>query len=68
MGGKPRTFVPVVYTEQHDVMRLYEVIARDNRTNAEFNGTGFTADGAPNKADLYQTWQQGGVVIALTPR
>ncbi|GAA5078514.1 nitroreductase family deazaflavin-dependent oxidoreductase [Nocardia iowensis] len=68
MGGKPRTFDPVVHTEQRDVMRLYEVIARDNATNAKFNGIGFTADGSPNKADLYQTWQQGGVVIALTPR
>ncbi|WP_433655466.1 hypothetical protein ACQPW1_31905 [Nocardia sp. CA-128927] len=67
MGGKPRSFDPVVHTGEQDVMRLYEIIARDNRTNAKFNGIGFGADGSPNKADLYQTWQQGGVVIALTP-
>lgn len=68
LGSKPRTFVPVVHTGEQDVMRLYEVIARDNKTNAKFNGIGFAADGSPNQADLYQTWQQGGVVIALTPR
>lgn len=68
MGRKPQAFDPIVHTSEQDVMRLYEIIARDNKTNAKFNGIGFTSDGVPNKADLYQTWQQGGVVIALTRR
>ncbi|PXX59263.1 deazaflavin-dependent oxidoreductase (nitroreductase family) [Nocardia tenerifensis] len=68
LGGKPRTFVPVVHTGEQEVMRLYEIIARENKTNAKFNGIGFTEDGSPNKADIYQTWQQGGVVVELKPR
>ncbi|BDT99325.1 MULTISPECIES: nitroreductase/quinone reductase family protein [Nocardia] len=66
-GGKPRTFDPVVHTTEADVLRLYEIIARDNKQNAKYNGIGFTADGSPSKADIYQTWQQGGVVVELTP-
>ncbi|WP_327147545.1 hypothetical protein [Nocardia sp. NBC_01329] len=66
-GGRPERFDPTVYTEADDVLRLFEIIARDNKTNAEFNGIGFDAEGDPNKADIYQTWQQGGVVIELRP-
>ncbi|WP_328400394.1 nitroreductase/quinone reductase family protein [Nocardia sp. NBC_00403] len=67
LGGKPQSFDPVVYTAEPDVMRLFEIIAEDNRANAKFNGIGFAADGTPVRADIYQTWQQGGVVVALTP-
>ncbi|WP_228001249.1 nitroreductase/quinone reductase family protein [Nocardia australiensis] len=67
LGHAAQPFDPVVYTDEQDVMRLYEIIAADNHANAKFNGIGFAADGTPNKADMYQTWQQGGVVIALTP-
>ncbi|MDE1669524.1 MULTISPECIES: nitroreductase/quinone reductase family protein [Nocardia] len=66
-GGAARTFDPVVHTSEADVLRLYEIIARDNKQNAKFNGIGYTADGSPSKADIYQTWQQGGVVVELTP-
>ncbi|GAA5052920.1 PNPOx family protein [Nocardia callitridis] len=67
LGGSPRTFDPVVYTDEDDVLRLYAIVAADNHYNAKLNGIGFGPDGTPNKADIYQTWQQGGVVIALTP-
>ncbi|MFC9895646.1 nitroreductase/quinone reductase family protein [Nocardia sp. NPDC127579] len=67
LGGPRRAFVPRVHTDQKEVMRLYTVIAKDNPTNAEFNGIGFGPDGAPVEADLYQTWKLGGVVIELTP-
>ncbi|MGO4613214.1 hypothetical protein AB4305_21360 [Nocardia sp. 2YAB30] len=66
-GGRPRTFDPVVHTAEADVLRLFEIIARDNRQNAKFNGIGRAADGSPSKADIYQTWQLGGVVVELTP-
>ncbi|MEW1734758.1 nitroreductase/quinone reductase family protein [Nocardia beijingensis] len=66
-GGAPRTFDPVVHTSEAAVLRLYEIVARDNKQNAKYNGIGFTADGSPSKADIYQTWQQGGVVVELTP-
>ncbi|MGF6887009.1 deazaflavin-dependent oxidoreductase (nitroreductase family) [Nocardia sp. GAS34] len=66
MGGRPRTAAAEVCTDVETVMRLYEIIARDNRQNAGFNGIGFDASGDPNRADIYQTWQQGGAVIRLT--
>ena len=66
IGNKTRRAVPVVHTDEDDIMRLYDVIARDNRQNAAFNGIGYDADGAPNKADIYQAWQLGAAVIELT--
>lgn len=68
LGGPRQQFNPTVYTSEADVLRLYEIIARDNAANAKFNGIGFGADGAPVKADIYQTWKLGGVVIELTPQ
>lgn len=67
-GGAPETFTATVYTDEADVVELFAVIARDNKQNAKFNGIGYLPDGEPSKADIYQTWQQGGVVIGLTPR
>ncbi|MEU1982669.1 hypothetical protein [Nocardia sp. NPDC019395] len=66
-GGRPEQFYPIVHTAEEDVMRLFALVARDNKTNARYNGIGFDSAGEPNKADLYQTWQQGGVVIELRP-
>ncbi|MGV9820553.1 hypothetical protein [Nocardia xishanensis] len=66
-GGAPERFDPVVHTGEQEVMRLFDIIARDNKTNASFSGIGFDADGAPSKADIYQTWRQGGVVVELRP-
>ncbi|GEM34163.1 hypothetical protein NN3_51700 [Nocardia neocaledoniensis NBRC 108232] len=67
-GGAPETFTATVHSDEQSVLELYAVIARDNKQNAKFNGIGYTADGEPSKADIYQTWQQGGVVVELTPR
>ncbi|MBL1073871.1 nitroreductase family deazaflavin-dependent oxidoreductase [Nocardia sp. 2] len=67
-GGPKRPADAEVHTDLESVMRLYEIVARDNKNNAGFNGIGFDPDGSPNKADIYQSWQQGGVVIRLTPR
>ncbi|MEV0079126.1 nitroreductase/quinone reductase family protein [Nocardia neocaledoniensis] len=67
-GGAPETFTATVHSDEQAVLELYAVIARDNKQNAKFNGIGYTADGEPSKADIYQTWQQGGVVVELTPR
>ncbi|MFD6451649.1 nitroreductase/quinone reductase family protein [Nocardia sp. NPDC055165] len=67
-GGAPETFTATVYTDEQHVLELFAVIARDNEQNAKFNGIGYLPDGEPSKADIYQTWQQGGVVIGLTPR
>lgn len=58
----------VVFTDQDNVLRLYDVLAGDNRANAGYSGIGFDPDGSPNRADLYQAWRNGAAVIQLTPR
>ncbi|WP_405137093.1 nitroreductase/quinone reductase family protein [Nocardia sp. NBC_01388] len=68
LGGPQRGADAEVFEDSESVMRLYDLIARDNRQNAKFNGIGFDPDGTPHQADIYQTWQQGGVVIRVTLR
>ncbi|WP_228811793.1 nitroreductase/quinone reductase family protein [Nocardia otitidiscaviarum] len=67
MGGSPTPMLADVAEDERSVMELYEIVARDNKQNAAFNGIGYNPDGSPCKADIYQSWQQGGVVIRLTP-
>ncbi|QLY27866.1 nitroreductase/quinone reductase family protein [Nocardia huaxiensis] len=67
LGGPQRTARAEVLTDAESVMPLFDVIARHNKNWAEFNGIGFDPDGSPHQADVYQTWQQGGVVLRLTP-
>ena len=66
--GKQRSADHRVYRDEESVVALYDVIARDNRANAGFNGIGFDPDGSPNRADLHQAWRKGGAVIELTLR
>lgn len=66
-GHGRETCTATVHTDEAAVLDLFAVVARDNKQNAKFNGIGYTPDGEPAKADIYQTWQQGGVVIELTP-
>jgi deazaflavin-dependent oxidoreductase (nitroreductase family) len=54
-----------VYAEEADVVRLYDVIARDNGQFATFNGIGFDADGAPRSEDLHAAWAAGARVLRL---
>jgi hypothetical protein len=68
LRGRKRLADQIVFTDQADVMRLYDVVARDNHANAGFNGIGFDPDGSPNRADLYQAWQNGAAVIELRLR
>ncbi|MCU1643117.1 MAG: hypothetical protein JWN03_3392 [Nocardia sp.] len=68
LGGPKRTADAEVFEDSESVMRLYDLIARDNKQNAKFNGIGFDPDGSPHQADIYQTWQLGGVVIRITLR
>ncbi|WP_083874394.1 nitroreductase/quinone reductase family protein [Nocardia paucivorans] len=68
MGGPRHSADAEVITDADEVVRLFEIVARDNRQNARHNGIGFDADGNPNKADLYQTWQRGGAIIRLVLR
>ncbi|AYF79522.1 DUF385 domain-containing protein [Nocardia yunnanensis] len=65
-GGPKRTADAEVLTDAESVVRLSEVIARDNKQWAKFNGIGLDAQGNPSKADSYQSWQQGCVIIRLS--
>lgn len=66
--GRQRLADHRVFRDEQNVVALYDVIARDNRTNAKFSGIGYDPDGSPNRADLHQTWRKGGIVIELTLR
>lgn len=68
MGGPKLTADAEVLEDSESVMRLDDIMARDNKQWAKFNGVGFDPDGSPNKADIYQSWQQGSVVIRVTVR
>ncbi|WP_157535178.1 nitroreductase/quinone reductase family protein [Nocardia inohanensis] len=68
MGGPKLTADAEVFEDAESVVRLSTVIATDNKQWAKFNGIGFDAAGNPNKADAYQSWQQGAVIISVTPR
>ncbi|MFF0614102.1 hypothetical protein ACFYUD_36095 [Nocardia tengchongensis] len=65
-GGSRLTADAEVLADEESVVRLSEAIARDNKQWAKFNGMGFDADGNPNRADAYQSWQQGTVILRLT--
>ncbi|MGW5226045.1 nitroreductase/quinone reductase family protein [Nocardia niigatensis] len=67
-GGPRHPADAEVLTDAESVVRLSEVIARDNKQWAKFNGMGFDAAGNPNRADAYQSWEQGAVIIRLTVR
>ncbi|MGW4353120.1 nitroreductase/quinone reductase family protein [Nocardia sp. NPDC004582] len=67
-GGPRRPADAEVISDADTVVRLSEDIARDNKQWARYNGIGFDADGNPNRADAYQSWQQGCVIIRLRVR
>ncbi|WP_214401177.1 nitroreductase/quinone reductase family protein [Pseudonocardia lacus] len=64
--GKLRTADVRVHTDEADVVRRYDAIARDNRQFAAFNGIGFDADGAPRAEDLHAARASGARVLELT--
>lgn len=66
-GGPRFTADAEVISDSETVVTLAETIARDNRQWAKFAGITRDADGTPNRADAYQSWQQGTVIIRLTP-
>ncbi|MEU1430233.1 hypothetical protein ABZ412_24450 [Nocardia sp. NPDC005746] len=67
-GGPKHTADAEVLSDEDTVIRLSEAIARHNKQWAKFNGIGFDAAGAPNRADAYQSWQQGCVSIRFRVR
>jgi len=68
LKGKRRPADVEVIADEPGVVRLMGLIARDNRTYANFNKIGFTPDGSPNPDDLHRAWAGGSRVVRLTPR
>lgn len=64
--GKLRSADQVVLRDEANVIELFDIIARDNHTNAKFSGIGFNPDGSPNQADLHQAWELGAAVIRFS--
>jgi hypothetical protein len=68
LKGKRRVADVVVYTAEDDVVRVYELMTRDNKVFANFNKVGYDADGNPRPADLHRAWADGARAFRLTPR
>lgn len=66
--GRQRLADWELFTDEANVVELFDIVARDNHTNAKFNGIGINPDGSANLADLHQAWAQGCAVIRLTLR
>jgi hypothetical protein len=64
--GRRRKAEVEVFTDEADVVRLYDVICRDNRNFAGFNKVGFDAAGNPRPDDLKAAWAAGARVLRLT--
>ena len=65
--GKQQLAEQMVIRDEATVVELFDIIARDNHTNAKFSGISFNPDGSPNQADLHQAWKLGAAVIRLSP-
>jgi deazaflavin-dependent oxidoreductase (nitroreductase family) len=64
--GRRRRADVQVFTDEADVVRYYEVIARDNKQFAGFNKIGFDAAGNPDPQDLHLAWKGGARVLRLS--
>ena len=64
--GRQRRADVQVFRDEADVVRYYEVIARDNKQFASFNKIGFDAAGDPDPQDLQLAWAAGARVLRLT--
>jgi hypothetical protein len=64
--GRRRRADVEVFTDEPDVVRLYAVMARDNRQFASFNRIGLDASGEPDPEDLHLAWAGGARAVQLT--
>jgi hypothetical protein len=67
LKGKRTTADVAVLTTETDVVRAYEVMARDNRQFAAFNKIGLDERGDPDPEDLRLAWAAGARAFRLTP-
>lgn len=66
--GRRRPADVEAYTSEADVVRLYAVMAEDNRQFAAFNRIGMTTAHQPDPEDLRLAWAAGARAFRLTPR
>lgn len=64
--GRRRTAQVEAFTTEADVVRLYAVMAKDNRQFARFNKIGVTSAGEPDPGDLHLAWAAGARAFRLT--
>jgi deazaflavin-dependent oxidoreductase (nitroreductase family) len=68
LKGRLRQADVQAYADEADVVRLYAIMAKDNKNFAKFNRVGFDADGNPKDVDLHSAWAGGARAFRLTPR
>lgn len=66
--GRRRTVDVEVFKDETDVVRLYDVICRDNHNFARFNKVNMDKAGNPDPADLRQAWEGGARAFLLSLR
>jgi hypothetical protein len=66
--GRRRTADVEVFKDETGVVRLYDVICRDNHAFARFNKVSLDEAGNPDPADLRRSWEDGARVFRLTLR
>lgn len=65
--GRRRTTAVEVFSDEADVVKAYDVMARDNGQFASFNKIRIDAQGNPDPEDLHLAWAAGARAFRLTP-
>lgn len=68
LKGKLRQANVEVFSDEEGVVRLYELMCRDNRVFANFNKITLDDTGNPSPADLHAAWAAGARAFRFTPR